>query len=431
MSHSLSTSHQHSRDYSGSALAQIITPRTSSLQPWHESSAASSSNTLQSSAATTSTISPLPSQLTNESQRDLQQRPNLPLQMIPPETSAAPSLQSLVFASSEQDGPNYPLPPTPRAPSSIHSTLSYASSLDISNPGHQLYPPSSDPQSQAASSSFTSSSSSTILRSRCPPPLPLKKKNGDKEPLLRLEQLDTYPAPNPSNEADHPDATKDKGKGKALWNDGFSPLGDNYHPAPPYSPTRQLPPVASGANKRQTSEEEPEPARRGSHGLKANQNEQNSRYSPFHSWAQHIPQALVKKIWPSAAAGAAPSSPRSTKHQRKVEQVFEYSNGELKTMFSNERIYLEWIKVSLLLGSLSMTMLSFGSSGQVTPWIGLALILCTLLLIVYSTTQFHVRMEWLLKQRDEEEGAYYYDRLGPTVLTVLLIGIMAFNAYEP
>ncbi|KAG0242677.1 hypothetical protein BGW41_003780 [Actinomortierella wolfii] len=260
----------------------------------------------------------------------------------------------------------------------------------------------------------------------------LKKKNGDKEPLLQLEQLDTYPAQSPSNGGDHTDAAKDKGKGKALWNDGFFPLGDNYHPAPPYSPTHRLPPVISRANKKQTTEEEPEPARRNSHGLKANQNEQNSRYSPFHSWAQHNPQALVKKIWRSvAAAAAAPSSPRSTKHQRKVKQVFEYSNGELKTMFSNERIYLEWIKVSLLLGSLSMTMLSFGSSGQVTPWIGLALILCTLLLIVYSTTQFHVRMEWLLKQRDEEEGACYYDRLGPTVLTVLLIGIMAFNAYEP
>ncbi|KAI1314478.1 hypothetical protein EDD11_002141 [Mortierella claussenii] len=100
------------------------------------------------------------------------------------------------------------------------------------------------------------------------------------------------------------------------------------------------------------------------------------------------------------------------------------SFGNKKAMFSNERTMVHWIKAAMLLGSLAMTLLSFGQN-EVTPYIGLILLVICLLTLIYSNTVFQVRMEWLSMRRDD---VVYYDRLAPTLLTVCLMVTFGFNA---
>jgi len=100
------------------------------------------------------------------------------------------------------------------------------------------------------------------------------------------------------------------------------------------------------------------------------------------------------------------------------------SFGNRKAKFSNERTLVHWIKAAMLLGSLSMTLLSFGEN-QVTPYIGAVLITICCMTLVYSVTIFQVRMEWLQMRRDD---VIYYDRRAPTVITALLMLTFGFNA---
>lgn len=100
------------------------------------------------------------------------------------------------------------------------------------------------------------------------------------------------------------------------------------------------------------------------------------------------------------------------------------SFGNKKAKFSNERTMVHWIKAAILLGNLAMTLLSF-SDNNITPYIGVAILMICLMTLIYSTTVFHVRMEWLNMRRDDVN---YYDRLAPTVLTILLVAIFAFDA---
>ncbi|KAG0313722.1 hypothetical protein BGZ97_009961 [Linnemannia gamsii] len=99
------------------------------------------------------------------------------------------------------------------------------------------------------------------------------------------------------------------------------------------------------------------------------------------------------------------------------------SIGNKKAKFSNERTMVHWIKAAMLVGSLAMTLLSFGEN-NITPYIGVALLVICLMMLIYSTTVFQVRMEWLNMRRKD---VVYYDRFAPSILTVLVFAIFAFN----
>ncbi|KAF9977655.1 hypothetical protein BGZ73_005371 [Actinomortierella ambigua] len=316
----------------------------------------------------------------------------------------------------------YPMPP-PSAPSSIHSTVSHRSTLSTSTSELRPHIQAFEISAQASSPFSSAPSSSAALRPRQPPAVPLNRPDGDKESLsslsaLRLERLDSYATNSNITAPSHTDhnytiGTNNKGKGRASL-ETFQTLG-GQHQQLSLSPTvsSEHTPLAGSDQQHHRS---------GQQGNKCHSSSSSGGGGAF--WH---PRTLFLKLTPSLWGKKAKWRQRRPKAPR---QEFVYSNGELKSMFSNERIFLEWIKVAILLGTLSVTLLSFGNTKRsATPWIGLALIMCTLIIIIYSTTQFHVRMEWMLKQRDEEEGAYFYDRLAPTVLTVLLVGIMGFNAY--
>ncbi|KAF9909526.1 hypothetical protein EC991_008508 [Linnemannia zychae] len=111
--------------------------------------------------------------------------------------------------------------------------------------------------------------------------------------------------------------------------------------------------------------------------------------------------------------------PDGVKRPKKADSV-----GNKKAKFSNERTMVHWIKAAMLMGSLAMTLLSFGEN-NITPYIGVALLVICLMMLIYSTTIFQVRMEWLnMRRRD----VIYYDRLAPSILTFFVFVTFGFNA---
>jgi len=95
---------------------------------------------------------------------------------------------------------------------------------------------------------------------------------------------------------------------------------------------------------------------------------------------------------------------------------------DAKTFFSNERTFLHWIKFGLLLGSMAMTLLSFGK--DVGMQVGLFLVLVAMSTLVYATTTFHLRHRWMEQMRDDVK---FYDRIGPTILFTALFLAFAAN----
>ncbi|KAF9167843.1 vacuolar transporter chaperone [Actinomortierella ambigua] len=461
-------------------------PYTPLSVPWQEPSAASSSNTLHGSisARSMATAAP-PSPQRLQQQQQQQQQPSSyltsqqrtdslpPLDFLPQirmseSNDDQPSRQYTAGAgtgagtggAATSGGQLYPMPPPPSAPSSVYtSPSSHHSTPNVtSNAEPRPYTLDFELPSQASSSFSSSMSPSAGLR---PPSIPLNTNNrpdsddGDKESLsslsaLRLERLDSYATINLANQTVDNNThhnnnnininnmnnttQNDKGKGRAssitlaaadadgrpqlLLSPPTPDIPNEQTPLGPNSPP-PVPPKDNPTTTTTTTTTTSKSRRHRRSDLSWRAPAPLLKLFPALRWCGARPLRKSKRTTPASKASSSPPPP-----------VFTYSNGELKSMFSNERIFLEWIKVAILLGTLSMTLLSFGNSQRsATPWIGLALIMCTLITIIYSTTQFHIRMEWMLKQRDEEEGAHFYDRLAPTVITVLLVGIMAFNAY--
>ncbi|KAF9961268.1 hypothetical protein BGZ65_010994 [Modicella reniformis] len=130
-------------------------------------------------------------------------------------------------------------------------------------------------------------------------------------------------------------------------------------------------------------------------------------------------RTLVKrKIWSSFPRKKFTFRPKGIERPEKAD-----SFGNKKAKFSNERTMIHWIKTAILLGSLALTLLSF-SGNSITPYMGVILLMVCLMTLIYCITVFHVRMEWLDMCRNDVP---YYDRVAPTILTILLMVTFAFN----
>ncbi|KAF9107046.1 hypothetical protein BGX29_007552 [Mortierella sp. GBA35] len=90
--------------------------------------------------------------------------------------------------------------------------------------------------------------------------------------------------------------------------------------------------------------------------------------------------------------------------------------------FSDERTFMHWIKFGMLLGSMALTLLSFGKS--VGLQVGLFLVLVAMSMFVYATTVFHLRNRWMKQFRLD---VVYYDRIGPSILFMALFVAFATN----
>jgi uncharacterized membrane protein YidH (DUF202 family) len=94
---------------------------------------------------------------------------------------------------------------------------------------------------------------------------------------------------------------------------------------------------------------------------------------------------------------------------------------EPKTFFANERTFVNWLQVCVVLVTLSVGFLNFGGSfGRVA---GLTLAPIALGLLVYALVRFHYRAHLI----STKKGTAYHDMVGPTVLVLALIAAIIVN----
>ncbi|KAF9129467.1 hypothetical protein BGW39_004117 [Mortierella sp. 14UC] len=147
----------------------------------------------------------------------------------------------------------------------------------------------------------------------------------------------------------------------------------------------------------------------------------NKRPASVYSQSNATRTRSIKKkqgFWATLKPKKFSFRPDGVKRPKKADSV-----GNKKAKFSNERTMVHWIKAAMLMGSLAMTLLSFGEN-NITPYIGVALLVICLTMLIYSTTIFHVRMEWLNMRRKD---VIYYDRFAPSILTFFVFIVFSFN----
>ncbi|KAF9422170.1 hypothetical protein BGZ94_008641 [Podila epigama] len=131
-------------------------------------------------------------------------------------------------------------------------------------------------------------------------------------------------------------------------------------------------------------------------------------------------------------------------------------NADRKSLFSNERLFIHWIKLGILLGTLGLTLCNFGSKGSLAFYIGVLVLLVAMSALGYAATSFHRRDRSLSRRlqgalarkqaKREAKGAppsstvpsastmnpheiCYYDRVGPTVFCTALFFAYCLNFY--
>ena len=102
----------------------------------------------------------------------------------------------------------------------------------------------------------------------------------------------------------------------------------------------------------------------------------------------------------------------------------EYDNRKTGrfAQFSNERLYLHWIRFGVLQGSIAVTLLSFGIG--VASYIGVGALVLALTTLIYSTTLYHTRHMYMVAKRQD---ILYYERVIPTLLALGLVVLYAAN----
>ncbi|EMD34016.1 hypothetical protein CERSUDRAFT_107790 [Gelatoporia subvermispora B] len=98
---------------------------------------------------------------------------------------------------------------------------------------------------------------------------------------------------------------------------------------------------------------------------------------------------------------------------------------EPKVYFAAERTFLKWLHFAIYIGTIATTLLNFippdDSTGLISAWL---FTLAALVAIAYSAVIFVYRALQLRRRRAE---GMYYDKYGPTVLSVFLISALATN----
>ncbi|CDZ96566.1 Protein involved in vacuolar polyphosphate accumulation, contains SPX domain [Phaffia rhodozyma] len=97
---------------------------------------------------------------------------------------------------------------------------------------------------------------------------------------------------------------------------------------------------------------------------------------------------------------------------------------EPKVIFANERTFLRWLHVAVLLAGISTGLLNFVSVDDTAGmYSAFAFTLCALISVAYSAGMFGYRAISLRKRRD----ARYHDDLGPTLLGGIIIVALGIN----
>ncbi|EPT01373.1 hypothetical protein FOMPIDRAFT_124628 [Fomitopsis schrenkii] len=98
---------------------------------------------------------------------------------------------------------------------------------------------------------------------------------------------------------------------------------------------------------------------------------------------------------------------------------------EPKVYFAAERTFLKWLQFAIYIGTIATTLLNFVPPGDKVGLISAGLFtLAALVAIAYSAVIFVYRA---LKLRRRDAEGLYYDKYGPTILSVFLIGALGGN----
>ena len=94
---------------------------------------------------------------------------------------------------------------------------------------------------------------------------------------------------------------------------------------------------------------------------------------------------------------------------------------EPKVFFATERTFLSWLEFSILLGGVAGTLLNFGDGVSLSAAWGFTLV--AVLSLLYSLGLYMWRVEMIRRRR----AVRYHDKVGPTVLCLLLLLSVAIN----
>jgi len=94
---------------------------------------------------------------------------------------------------------------------------------------------------------------------------------------------------------------------------------------------------------------------------------------------------------------------------------------EPKVYFANERTLLSWYEAGIVIGAIAAGLLNFGDDVAIKAAFGFTFV--AVALVAYAMGMFLWRAAMIRKHR----AVQYDDRLGPTVLVVLLFVAVAMN----
>ncbi|KAF9100289.1 vacuolar transporter chaperone [Mortierella sp. AD031] len=107
---------------------------------------------------------------------------------------------------------------------------------------------------------------------------------------------------------------------------------------------------------------------------------------------------------------------------RKPDPVFEVKGTGRMAQFSNERLYLHWIRFGILQSGIAVTLLNYGNN--IASMVGVAALILALLTLIYGTTLYHLRHLYMVTKRKD---VIYFARRIPTLLCLGLFVIYLAN----
>ncbi|KFH64083.1 hypothetical protein MVEG_09908 [Podila verticillata NRRL 6337] len=106
----------------------------------------------------------------------------------------------------------------------------------------------------------------------------------------------------------------------------------------------------------------------------------------------------------------------------KVPPDYKVTGTGRLAQFSNERLYLHWIRFGILQGGVAVMLLSYGIG--IASYIGVGALVLALSTLIYCTTLYHLRHLYMITKRKD---AIYFERWIPSLLTVGLFALYLAN----
>lgn len=132
-----------------------------------------------------------------------------------------------------------------------------------------------------------------------------------------------------------------------------------------------------------------------------------------------------RKSYPEG--GKTRSKPRFFSRMRdrlrtKVPLNYKVTGTGRLAQFSNERLYLHWIRFGILQGGVAVMLLSYGIG--IASYIGVGALVLALSTLIYCTTLYHLRHLYMITKRKD---AIYFERWIPSLLAVGLFALYLAN----